>query len=321
MQYDWILIAFLMSLISGLLLYPLYIRFMRKLKYGQSISEYSLKEDQEKKGTPTMGGVLFVLITIITTIFTYPNFVNDEYVVMVLLMFFGYALIGFVDDFIIIVEKNNKGLPALMKFVLQVILAVTFYTIYREQLASVVRIPFIDYLIGNRNFYPLLLFFMFVGASNAVNITDGMDGLAGGTTFIAFVPFLILACTQGEIGVAVFIAALMGAILSFLRYNIKPAKIFMGDAGSLALGGALAAVSVVLKVEIAFVIIGGVFVYETLCVMLQIGSVKLRKKRIFRYTPIHYSFRLRGIPEQKVVYLFWLAGIICAIVGYWVALS
>ena len=321
MQINSILIAFSMSLLSGLLLYPLYIRFMRKLKYGQSISEYSLKEDQEKKGTPTMGGVLFVLITIITTIIAYPNFLHDKYVVMVLLMFFGYALIGFVDDFIIIVEKNNKGLPALMKFVLQVILAVTFYTIYREQLASVVRIPFIDYLIGNRNFYPVLIFFMFVGASNAVNITDGMDGLAGGTTFIAFIPFLILAYTKGEWGVAVFIASLMGAIASFLRYNVMPAKIFMGDAGSLALGGALAAVSVVLKVEIAFVVIGGIFVYETICVMLQIGSVKLRKKRIFRYTPIHYSFRLRGIPEQKVVLLFWIAGVVCAVFGYWVAIS
>ena len=316
-----ILLAFSLSLGSSLLFYPFYIRFMQKQRFGQSISEYSLKEDQEKKGTPTMGGVLFVLLSIIITICVYPRFYQDQYVLMVLLAFVGYAIIGFIDDFIIIVQKNNRGLPALVKFVMQVILALSFYMIYREQLASVVRFPFVNVLLGNRILYPILLFFMFVGGSNAVNITDGMDGLAGGTMTIALIPFLILACQANEIGVAIFIAALMGSLIGFLRYNTKPARIFMGDAGSLALGGAVAAIGVVLKVEIALAIIGGVFVFETLCVILQIGSVKLRGKRIFQYTPIHYSFRLKGTPEQQVVFYFWITGIICALFGYWVAIS
>lgn len=315
------LIAFLISFFSGLLLYPIYIRFMKKLKYGQSISEYSLQEDQEKQGTPTMGGVLFVVISILVTLLVYHDFYQDQYLIMILLAFIGYGIIGFIDDFIIVIQHNNKGLPAIVKLVLQIILAVSFFMIYKSQLLPVLHIPFTNILLGNYILYPVLVFFMFVGASNAVNITDGMDGLAGGTSFIAFVPFFVIAMQQGEQGIVVFIAALCGALLSFLRYNVKPAKIFMGDAGSLALGGVFAALAVVLKIEVALVVIGGVFVYETLCVIIQIGSVKLRGKRVFRYTPIHYSFRLRGIPEQKVVLCFWIAGIVCALLGYWVAIS
>ena len=171
-----VLIAFLISLSATILLYPLYIQFMKNLKYGQSISEYSLKEDQEKKGTPTMGGVLFVLVSCISTIAVYQSFYLDQYLIMVLLAFLGYGLIGFVDDFIIVIQRNNKGLPAIVKLLLQVVLAIAFYMIYQGQLESVVRIPFIGVLKGNKNLYPILIFFMFVGASNAVNITDGMDG-------------------------------------------------------------------------------------------------------------------------------------------------
>jgi len=316
-----VLIAFLISLSATILLYPLYIQFMKNLKYGQSISEYSLKEDQEKKGTPTMGGVLFVLVSCISTIAVYQSFYLDQYLIMVLLAFLGYGLIGFVDDFIIVIQRNNKGLPAIVKLLLQVVLAIAFYMIYQGQLESVVRIPFIGVLKGNKNLYPILIFFMFVGASNAVNITDGMDGLAGGTSVIALMPFFILALQRGEIGVAVFIASLIGSLLGFLRYNIKPAKIFMGDAGSLALGGVMAAIGVVLKIEFGLILIGGIFVFETLCVIIQIGSVKLRGKRVFPYTPIHYSFRLKGIPEQKVVFLFWIGGLVFAVLGYMVALS
>lgn len=315
------LIAFLISLSTGILFYPFYINFMKKLNFGQSISEYSLQEDQQKEGTPTMGGVLFVLISIVVTLVVFPRFYEDQHLIMVLLAFAGYAVIGFIDDFLIVVQHNNRGLPALLKLLLQIALAVGFFVIYRSQLLPIVHIPFTDIVLGNYILYQLLVFFMFVGASNAVNITDGMDGLAGGTCFIALLPFFILSLQKGETGIAVFIAALCGALLGFLRYNIKPARIFMGDAGALALGGVLAAIGIVLKEEFALVFIGGIFVYETVCVILQIGSVKLFKKRIFRYTPIHYSFRLRGCSEQNIVRYFWLAGIVCAVLGYVVALS
>ena len=163
--------------------------------------------------------------------------------------------------------------------------------------------------------YSILVFFMFTGASNAVNLTDGMDGLAAGCSFISYIAFLIIALCMKEYQVAIFISSLLGALLGYLHYNVSPAKIFMGDTGSLALGAGFAAIAMVLKQELLLIIIGGVFVWETLCVIIQISSVKIRKKRVFKYTPIHYSFVLDGISEKRVVRSFWLLSLICAVIG------
>ncbi|MPN07588.1 Phospho-N-acetylmuramoyl-pentapeptide-transferase [bioreactor metagenome] len=175
--------------------------------------------------------------------------------------------------------------------------------------------PFTDLVVNLGWLYIILVFIMFTGSSNAVNITDGMDGLAAGTCFFALIPFILFAWQNELPYIALFILGVLGSLLGYLKYNLHPARIFMGDTGSLALGGLLAALAFVLKQEIALIFIGGVFVYETLCVILQIGSVKIRKKKIFKYTPIHYSFVINGMNEVNVVKMFWMMGFCCMVIG------
>ena len=303
--------AFGISLAIVLITMPLLIRFLHKINYNQAVSEYSLQQYKEKQKTPTMGGILFVLTPVAVTLLMYPGTLGDLQVMIVMLAYVGYGLIGFLDDYIIVIRQDNEGLRPRTKFLLQLLLAVVFFLMYRQDATTDIIIPFFETVIPLGGLYMLLVFFMFTGTSNAVNLTDGMDGLAAGTSFLAFAPFVLFALQQQKLVIAVFLMAVMGALLGFLRYNVHPAKIFMGDTGSLALGGALAAVSMVLKQEIALMVIGGVFVWETLCVIIQISSVKLRGKRVFRYTPIHYSFVIGGMRETQVVLMFWILGLIC----------
>ncbi|MFV0479518.1 MAG: phospho-N-acetylmuramoyl-pentapeptide-transferase [Anaerorhabdus sp.] len=311
--------AFVISLCGTLFSMPSFIRFLKKISFNQTVSEYSLDEYKNKTKTPTMGGVLFVVVTIVTTLLVQHSYLSKD-LLIVLLAFVGYASIGMVDDYLIIIKKDNKGLIPLHKFALQGILAIIVFYVYQDYASLSVTIPLIQKSVSLGILYVVLIFFMFVGASNAVNITDGMDGLAAGCTAIALVPFLAFALLDYNVNIAVFIAALFGSLLGYLKYNVYPAKVFMGDAGSLALGGALAAISMVLKLEVAFVFIAGVFVWETVCVILQIGSVKLRKKRIFSYTPIHYAFVLKGLREKVVVQSFWKLAAACAVIGFILAL-
>ena len=308
-------IALLISVILTLLLYPKLIAFLLKIKYQQTTSEYSLDTYKEKVGTPTMGGILFVLIPVIVTVILFFNQLDNLKLWIIILAFLGYAVIGFIDDYIIVIQRDNRGIPAKVKFVIQIALAIIFYFIYQDSLLSTIAIPFTSIVIDFGIFYFLIVLLMFVGTTNAVNITDGMDGLAAGLSFLAIIPFLIFAIIQSEYAIAGLLIALIGGLIGYLRYNLHPAKIFMGDTGSLALGAVLAASALVLKQEIALIIIGGVFVYEVLCVIIQIGSVKLRKKRVFKYTPIHYSFIISGATEKQVVRCFWLAGLILSIIG------
>lgn len=311
--------AFLVSVIAVLLLMPKYINFLKKISFNQAVSEYSLEAYQQKAKTPTMGGVLFVVIPVIVTFIFQPMAIFDMDVAIILLAFVGYGAIGFLDDYIIVIKQDNQGLLARDKFFMQVVLAVVFFYIYQSHAVLTLRIPIVNVILPLGGFYSILVFFMFVGTSNAVNLTDGMDGLAAGCTAICFIPFLIFAMQARNVGIVVFICSLLGALVGYLRFNIYPAQIFMGDAGSLALGGALAAVAMVLKQEIALLLIGGVFVWETLCVIIQIGSVKIRGKRVFKYTPIHYSFVLSGMRETQVVKSFWILASGCAIIGFIVA--
>lgn len=308
--------AFGISLAIVLITMPLLIRFLHKINYNQAVSEYSLQQYKEKQKTPTMGGILFVLTPVAVTLLMYPGTLGDLQVMIVMLAYVGYGLIGFLDDYIIVIRQDNEGLRPRTKFLLQLLLAVVFFLMYRQDATTDIIIPFFETVIPLGGLYMLLVFFMFTGTSNAVNLTDGMDGLAAGTSFLAFAPFVLFALQQQKLVIAVFLMAVMGALLGFLRYNVHPAKIFMGDTGSLALGGALAAVSMVLKQEIALMVIGGVFVWETLCVIIQISSVKLRGKRVFRYTPIHYSFVIGGMRETQVVLMFWILGLICTAAGF-----
>ena len=310
-----VVIMFVGCLVLALLIYPKLIPFLLHIKYGQSISEYSLDDYKQKEGTPTMGGLVFLIVPVALLIIIYPSFFTDSKLLLIVLAYLGYGLIGFIDDYIIVIKHENTGLKPWIKFMMQLVLSIVFYLFYRENCVTMIYLPFTDLIIDLGWLYAFLVFFMFTGASNAVNITDGMDGLAAGTSLLALVPFILFAANENQPYIAVFIIGVIAALLGYLKFNIHPAKIFMGDVGSLALGGLLAALALVLKQELALIIVGGVFVYETLCVIIQISSVKLRKKKVFKYTPIHYSFVINGMREINVVRLFWLLGFICMCLG------
>lgn len=305
----------------SLFLYPLFINYLNKRQHQQIVSEFSLESFKAKAKTPSLGGVLFVLIPVFSLVVLYPKSMLDTRILLVLLVYCAYGLIGFIDDYKIILERNNKGLSARVKFMMQLILAIIFYFIFRQELSSSIDLPFTDLNIDLGILYALFVLFIFTGSSNAVNLTDGMDGLAGGTSLIALVPFAIFAYLQNEVYVFAFICALMASLIAYLWFNKHPARIIMGDTGALALGAVLAAIALVLKQEFSFVFIMAVFIYETLCVMIQIGSVKLFKKRVFKYTPIHYSYTLSGWKETNVVYFFWFLGFVSMVVGLWLGVN
>lgn len=315
-----VILAFIINLVVILVAMPKYIQYLKGINYHQVVNVYSLDEFKEKAKTPIMGGVLFVLLPIITTIILDYHSIFNMKSMIVMVSFLGYGLIGFIDDYIIVIKKDNQGLKPIYKLLFQIVLAIVFYVLYRNHASSVITIPLIGVGINLGIFYSVFVFIMFASESNAVNFTDGMDGLAAGCSFISIVPFLVFAYLAKEYHLAILLSGVLGALLAYLYYNKKPAQIFMGDTGSLALGALLAASAMVLKKELLLLIIGGVFLWEMLCVVLQLSSVKLFKKRIFRYTPIHYAFVLGGMKEEHVVRNFWLLNALLALLGLIVGL-
>lgn len=315
-----VILAFIINLVVILVAMPKYIQYLKGINYHQVVNTYSLDEFKEKAKTPIMGGVLFVLLPILTTIILDYHSIFNMKSMIVMVSFLGYGLIGFIDDYIIVIKKDNQGLKPIYKLLFQIVLAVVFYVLYRNYASSVITIPLIGVGINLGIFYSVFVFIMFASESNAVNFTDGMDGLAAGCSFISIIPFLVFAYLAQEYHLAILLSGVLGALLAYLYYNKKPAQIFMGDTGSLALGALLAASAMVLKKELLLLIIGGVFLWEMLCVVLQLSSVKLFKKRIFRYTPIHYAFVLGGMKEEHVVRNFWLLNALLALLGLIVGL-
>ncbi|GAA0444494.1 MAG: phospho-N-acetylmuramoyl-pentapeptide-transferase [Bacillota bacterium] len=314
-----IAIAFLITVLMS----PIIIPFLRRLKFGQSIREEGPKSHKKKTGTPTMGGLMIVLSVIITSIIMALKTNSDGIGYELWLLIFvlvGYGLLGFLDDFIKVAMKRNLGLTSKQKMFGQLIIALVVYFILRDQgFPTYISIPgtSIQWELGWG--YALLIIFMLVGASNAVNLTDGLDGLLAGTAAIAFGAFGILAwygIPQNE--VTIFSLAVVGALLGFLVFNAHPAKVFMGDTGSLALGGAIAAIAILTKLEIILVIIGGVFVIETLSVIIQVISFKTTGKRVFKMSPLHHHYELLGWSEWRVVTTFWLVGLIFAALGIYI---
>lgn len=306
---------FVLSLSIVLVTMPFLIQYLKKLSFKQTVSEYALEDDKKKAGTPIMGGILFIIVPVVLTLIFVKGIFQDLDTLIVLLVFMGYGLIGFVDDFLIAVLKNNEGLKPLHKFLMQVLLAVIFFVLYRSHASLEITLPITRIVIPLGIAYFFLVLFMFAGSSNAVNLTDGMDGLSSGVSIIALIPYLVITLKQEKIGLAIFVVCLIGALLGYLYYNKKPARVFMGDTGSLALGGVLAALAMITKTELLLILIAGVPVIETLCVMIQIGSVKIRHKKVFPYTPIHYAFRIKGMPEVSIVRMFWLVEAILAGIG------
>jgi phospho-N-acetylmuramoyl-pentapeptide-transferase len=315
-----IFFTILLGFLITVLLSPIFIPFLRRLKFGQSIREEGPQSHQKKSGTPTMGGVMILLSIVITTFVMTGKFSEPTVkTYMLLLVTLGFGLLGFLDDFIKVVMKRNLGLTSRQKLLGQIIISVIFYFILKQnEFSTEITIPFFDYSFDIGWFYILFVIFWLVGFSNAVNLTDGLDGLVSGTSAIAFGAFAVLAWNQSQFEIAIFSVAVVGAVLGFLVFNAHPAKVFMGDTGSLALGGAIATVAILLKLEILLVIIGLVFVLETLSVILQVISFKTTGKRIFRMSPLHHHYELIGWSEWRVVVTFWSVGLLCAILGIYI---
>ncbi|GGN49267.1 MULTISPECIES: phospho-N-acetylmuramoyl-pentapeptide-transferase [Oceanobacillus] len=310
------------SFLITVLFSPLFIPFLRRLKFGQSIREEGPESHQKKSGTPTMGGIMIVLSIIITSlimVWKVSGTIGYE-VWLLLLVIFGYGLVGFLDDFIKVVMKRNLGLTSLQKLIGQIVIALLFFFVLQaNDFSTYIQIPGTNIQWELGWFYAILVIFMLVGSSNAVNLTDGLDGLLAGTAAIAFGAFAILAVYgMPQNDIAVFSLASAGALLGFLVFNAHPAKVFMGDTGSLALGGAIAAVAILTKMEILLVIIGGVFVIETLSVIIQVISFKTTGKRVFKMSPLHHHYELMGWSEWRVVTTFWLVGFVFAALGIFI---
>ncbi|MBR1647076.1 MAG: phospho-N-acetylmuramoyl-pentapeptide-transferase [Selenomonadaceae bacterium] len=298
-----------------ILLAPICIPILHRLKFGQSIREEGPKSHQKKSGTPTMGGI-FLIAGIVAATLIQAQWNAEIFLALFILL--GHFILGFVDDYLKVVRKHNQGLLARYKLAGQVLIAVVTTFVAGELLIDfdpTIWIPVADIKFDAGIFYLPFLFFVIVGASNAVNLTDGLDGLASGCVAIAASCYAVICLLTGHNELAIFCAATVGACIGFLKFNFHPAKVFMGDTGSLALGGAFAAVGILTRTEFLLAIIGFVFVCEALSVILQVISFQTTGKRIFRMSPIHHHFELGGWSEVKVVFVFWTVGLIAGIIG------
>ncbi|MDP8079146.1 phospho-N-acetylmuramoyl-pentapeptide-transferase [Phocoenobacter skyensis] len=327
------IMALLTAMGIGLWIGPKVIRRLQILKFGQEVRHDGPESHYKKRGTPTMGGII-ILFAIGVSVLLWANLANP-YVWFVMFVLFGYGVVGFVDDYWKITRQSTDGLIARWKyFWLSVIALVAIFGMYaigKDTAATQLVVPFFKEFMPQLGiFYIVLGYFVIVGTSNAVNLTDGLDGLAIVPTIMVAAAFGLIAWATGNINfaqylhipfikfsgeLAVVCTAIVGAGLGFLWYNTYPALVFMGDVGSLSLGGALGVIAILVRQELLLVIMGGVFVVETLSVLLQVGSFKLRGKRIFRMAPIHHHFELKGWPEPRVIMRFWIITLMLVLVG------
>lgn len=312
-----IIITFLTSLLISVVLMPFLIKKLNQYKIGQSIREEGPKSHYEKAGTPTMGGLVFVFAAIVSMlIFNRDNLFSIEGI-MITIVFLSYFFIGLYDDLLIVIKKKNDGVSVKMKLLLQTLVVVLLIIVSSNYLLdpSMTKLDFFGFSFDLGYLYLLFILIMFVGYSNAVNLTDGLDGLSSITVAIALFFMGIIAFVQNQQTELLYIVSLIGGLIGFFVYNKKPAKIFMGDTGALALGGFYAIIALLLKVEMLSIIIGFVFVMETLSVIIQIISFKTRKKRVFRMSPIHHHFELGELKEAKTVLLFYGIGLVSGLIG------
>ena len=307
-------LTLLVSFIIPVIALPLFIKYLKKHNMGQKIRQEGPDLHQHKMGTPTMGGVIVILALVIIVWFLVPY---NKYVLWSLVATVGFGLIGLIDDLIKYLKKRSLGLLTMQKLFLQIIFAliVTYCVQQNTDLGTEIWLPFFKNSINlGRMFIPFVVLVL-VSSVNAVNLTDGLDGLAAGLIIIAMLSFALIAYVQNILPMSLFSLIVAFTSFGFLIYNFYPARIFLGDVGSLALGGALASVAIFTRTELFLLIIGGVFAIETLSVILQVVSVKLRGKIIFKMSPIHHHFELCGWKEPKIIIRFWIAGLILAIIG------
>ncbi|HET7616778.1 MAG TPA: phospho-N-acetylmuramoyl-pentapeptide-transferase [Bacillales bacterium] len=315
-----LILTIVASFIIAVLLSPIVIPVLRKFKFGQFIRDEGPKSHQKKSGTPTMGGIIIIVSLFIASVVASMKFAGISLELYLLLFVtFGYGLIGFLDDYIKVARKRNLGLTSKQKLIGQLIIAAIFYFgLVKTNISTVVAIPGTDLSYDLHSFYFLLVIFMLIGASNGTNLTDGVDGLLPGTAAIAFGAFAVLAWNALDLDVAIFASAVVGALLGFLVFNAHPAKVIMGDTGSLALGGGITAIAIMTKMELILVIIGGIFVIETLSVIIQVASFKTTGKRVFKMSPLHHHYELSGWSEWRIVVTFWLVGFLFAALGIYI---
>ena len=315
-----ILTAFAIALIIG----PIFIPLLKRLKFGQSIREDGPQSHLKKSGTPTMGGIIFLLSTFITVIIgliLWDDFNLNATLLMLMLPLYGCSLIGFIDDFIIVVKKDNKGLRPKHKMLgLFLIGAAFFYLFMTAGYPTVVNLGVVSFDLAWG--HGIWILFMILAASNATNLTDGLDGLLGGTSFIVFGILGMIAIIGGDHTIALFCFIMVGSLAGFLVFNLNPAKVFMGDTGSLGLGALMAAVVILLQAEWLLIVIGFIFIIETVSVILQVLYFKKTGgKRLFKMAPLHHHFELSGWGERKVVLVFWIITLILGIVAMKIMLN
>ena len=319
------MIGFITSVIFGFILIPL----LKRIKVKQKVSLYLEKTHKSKDGTPTMGGLIFIIPTIITIIILLilNKIQFSENLFIILFVFISYALLGFLDDYLIIKRRNNEGLTEIQKLFGQLLIALVFFYIFmRSGGKPVLDIHTLGLEINMGWFYGIFLLFVLVASSNAVNITDGLDGLAGGLSVIAFLAFGLIAWNSnwvaGNQDIAIFCFVLIGSLLGFLVYNSHPAKVFMGDTGSLALGATLASVAIITSHEITLIVVAGVFIVETLACIIQMVGLMCFRRKIFLMAPLHHHFEKMGYSESDIVKAFWVVGLILSMLavgfGVWI---
>jgi phospho-N-acetylmuramoyl-pentapeptide-transferase len=324
-------IAFVVASIVSIIWGKRFIGYMQRKQFGQTIREDGPKEHLKKAGTPTLGGI-FIIGSILITMAITGNFSSSPFVISLVVMI-SFFILGWLDDYLKIIKKNSDGVSAKSKLAWQFItsLAACWYLVEYGVIDTYLYVPFVKGpLLDLGSFYIFFASVVIVGSSNAVNLTDGLDGLVTGPVITSSATLGILAYVAGHVTMSQYLfipyivnvgelmvlaAAIVGASVGFLWYNSYPAQVFMGDVGSLSLGGVLGTIAVVTKNEILFVVIGGIFVMEAVSVILQVGSYKLRKKRIFKMAPIHHHFELKGWPEPKVIVRFWIISIVLSILA------
>jgi phospho-N-acetylmuramoyl-pentapeptide-transferase len=307
------------SFLVTVLMLPRLIKYLHYLKFGQAIREEGPQSHMHKKGTPTMGGISFIVATVLALIIAmFIDSSNIKYYILFIYTTISFSIIGYIDDMLIVVKKKNDGLAPRKKLMLQILFSIIFYVLVKFIYEDInyIYIPGLEYQLNISYLYMIFVVFWQTGFSNAVNLTDGLDGLATSVTIITTSTFALLAYKENNFPIFVFCLVLVGALIGFLLFNKNPAKIFMGDTGSLALGGILAAISIILHKEIAFIFIGLVYILETLSVIIQVAYFKKTGKRIFKMSPLHHHFELSGYGEVKTVYLFVIIALISSGIGY-----
>mgnify|MGYP004561026929 FL=1 len=309
------MLGFIFAIITGIIAIPL----LKKINCRQHVSQVIGERHLKKEGTPTMGGIIFIVPVLITLFLLYlrGSIELNHNLIILLFVFLAYAFLGFIDDWLKVKYHNNQGLRISTKFLIQMVIALIFFYIFMKNGGEpVLKISSLNLVLPMGWTFGLFILFLLVGTSNAVNITDGLDGLCGGLSMIAFVAFGIITWNttwmEGYQEVAIFCFVLVGALLGFLLFNSNPAKVFMGDLGSLSLGAAMATVAIITRHELSLALIGGVFVVETLSSMIQIIAIRKFHRKVFKMAPLHHHFEQLGYSENDIVKAFYVVGLILA---------